>query len=154
MTAQQTRAAARVIVLDQDDRVLLLRYDENGGFWATPGGSLDLNETHESAAQRELHEELGIDDITLGPQLAIRAKEHLVGGRLVRQVERYYVTRIDAADLDPTLATQPDNIRAWKWWSSPDLANSQETIHPAKLSNLIADYLALGAPETPIELIE
>jgi 8-oxo-dGTP pyrophosphatase MutT (NUDIX family) len=32
------REAARAIVLDAEDRVLLLRYDENGGFWATPGG--------------------------------------------------------------------------------------------------------------------
>lgn len=28
--------AARAILLDAEDRVLLLRYDENGG-WATPG---------------------------------------------------------------------------------------------------------------------
>ncbi|MFD8133653.1 MULTISPECIES: hypothetical protein [unclassified Streptomyces] len=34
------REAARAIVMDADDRVLLLRYDENQGFWATPGGSL------------------------------------------------------------------------------------------------------------------
>ncbi|MFD7378392.1 hypothetical protein ACFY13_50165 [Streptomyces mirabilis] len=34
------REAARAIVMDADDRVLLLCYDENQGFWATPGGSL------------------------------------------------------------------------------------------------------------------
>ncbi|WP_371641687.1 hypothetical protein [Streptomyces mirabilis] len=34
------REAARGIVMDADDRVLLLRHDENQGFWATPGGSL------------------------------------------------------------------------------------------------------------------
>jgi 8-oxo-dGTP pyrophosphatase MutT (NUDIX family) len=33
-------------VLDQDDRIMLLRYDENGGFWATSGGSLESGETH------------------------------------------------------------------------------------------------------------
>ncbi|WP_415939922.1 hypothetical protein [Streptomyces sp. 039-1] len=32
------RDAARAVLLDADQRVLLLRYDENGGFWATPGG--------------------------------------------------------------------------------------------------------------------
>ncbi|MGW2612479.1 hypothetical protein ACWC4A_50700 [Streptomyces mirabilis] len=34
------REAARGIVTDADDRVLLLRCDEDQGFWATPGGSL------------------------------------------------------------------------------------------------------------------
>ncbi|MEW2397944.1 hypothetical protein [Streptomyces sp. NPDC046862] len=29
-------AGARAIVLDADDRVLLLRYDENGGFFSAP----------------------------------------------------------------------------------------------------------------------
>ncbi|MGW5136173.1 hypothetical protein [Streptomyces sp. NPDC004135] len=38
-TAPPLREASRAIVLDAQDRVLLLRYDENGGFWATPGGS-------------------------------------------------------------------------------------------------------------------
>ncbi|MDX3761929.1 hypothetical protein ACWDBO_54330 [Streptomyces mirabilis] len=38
------REAARAIVMDADDRVLLLRYDENQGFWATPGGSLKRGE--------------------------------------------------------------------------------------------------------------
>ncbi|MFJ4894985.1 hypothetical protein ACIP5U_34080 [Streptomyces sp. NPDC088788] len=30
------REAARAVLLDPEQRVLLLRYDENGGFWATP----------------------------------------------------------------------------------------------------------------------
>jgi 8-oxo-dGTP pyrophosphatase MutT (NUDIX family) len=56
------REAARAIVLDADDRVMLLRYDEEGGFWATPGGSLEDGEDHATATLRELSEELGIDE--------------------------------------------------------------------------------------------
>ncbi|MEV8527120.1 hypothetical protein AB0451_23560 [Streptomyces sp. NPDC052000] len=41
MGALPLREAARAVVLDADQRVLLLRYDENGGFWATPGDSLE-----------------------------------------------------------------------------------------------------------------
>jgi hypothetical protein len=37
VTTVGVRDAARVIVLDEHERVLLLRYDENGGFHATPG---------------------------------------------------------------------------------------------------------------------
>src|SRR4051812_35255591 len=97
------REAARAVLLDADDRVLLLRYDENGEFWATPGGSLENGEDHATATVRELGEELGIDEkaIELGPQLAERSKDHKVGGHEVRQVERYFLTRVSAADVDP-----------------------------------------------------
>ncbi|WP_432159021.1 NUDIX domain-containing protein [Streptomyces sp. bgisy153] len=54
MTPPPRREAARAVVLDADTRVLLLRYDENGGFWATPGGSLEDGEDHITAALREL----------------------------------------------------------------------------------------------------
>ncbi|MFE1956552.1 NUDIX domain-containing protein [Streptomyces sp. NPDC059479] len=59
MPSPQLREAARVIVLDPENRVLLLSYAENGDFWATPGGSLEPGETHREAALRELREELG-----------------------------------------------------------------------------------------------
>ncbi|WP_256258430.1 carbamoyltransferase C-terminal domain-containing protein [Streptomyces mirabilis] len=111
------REAARAVVLNADLRVLLLRYDENGGFWATPGGSLEEGEHPRAATRRELHEELGIDEKTveLGVQLAERSKDHLVGGREVRQIERYFLAYVDPADVDPAdvdpaRATQPDNI--------------------------------------------
>jgi 8-oxo-dGTP pyrophosphatase MutT (NUDIX family) len=106
------REAARAVVLDADQRVLLLRYDENGGFWATPGGSFEDGEDHAMATLRELREELGIDEATPEPgmQLAERSKDHLVGGREVRQVERYFLARVSPGDVRSERATQPDNI--------------------------------------------
>jgi ADP-ribose pyrophosphatase YjhB (NUDIX family) len=76
------REAARAVVVDADDRVLLLRYDEDGVFWATPGGSLEKGEDYATATLRELREELGIDEkaIDLGPQLAKRSKDHTDAG--------------------------------------------------------------------------
>lgn len=150
------RRAARAIVLDADDRVLLLRYDENGGFWATPGGSLEAEDKGDYAAAtvRELGEELGIDEqgIELGPQLAERSKDHMVGGHEVRQVERYFLTRISAANVDPTRATQPDTIREHRWWTIPELHDTAETIYPLGLADLITDVLDNGAPVRPVVL--
>ncbi|MDN3028422.1 NUDIX domain-containing protein [Streptomyces sp. S.PB5] len=98
------REAARFIVLDEDDRILLLRYDENGGFWATPGGSLEDTDggDHAAAVLREMSEELGVDQeaIELGTQLAERSKDHLVGGHQVRQAEKYFLARVPAAAID------------------------------------------------------
>lgn len=44
------REAARAVLLDADPRVLPLRYAEQGGYWATPGGSLEKIETHAAEA--------------------------------------------------------------------------------------------------------
>lgn len=86
------REAARAVLLDADHRVLLPRYAEQGGYWATPGGSLEEGETHAAATLRELDEELGISptSVQLGMPLAQRSTEHLIGEREVGQVERYF----------------------------------------------------------------
>jgi 8-oxo-dGTP pyrophosphatase MutT (NUDIX family) len=62
------RRAARVILLDPQDRVLLMRYDggpPSGSHWATPGGGLNPGEDYREAAVRELAEETGWTDIVL-----------------------------------------------------------------------------------------
>jgi ADP-ribose pyrophosphatase YjhB (NUDIX family) len=149
------REASRAIVLDSEERVMLVRYEnENGGFWATPGGSLEDGEDHATATLRELDEELGIDRkvIELGPQLAVRSKDHLVGGHEVRQVERYFLTRVSAADVDPARASQPDNIREHRWWTLADLQATAETVYPLGLADLVTSVLEHGVPVRPVVL--
>ncbi|MET7457671.1 NUDIX domain-containing protein [Streptomyces sp. NPDC005574] len=148
------RQAARAVVLDADDRVLLLGYDENGGFWATPGGSLEDQEDHTQAVLRELGEELGADEkaVELGPQLAVRSKDHLVGGHEVRQEEKYFLARVAAAEVDPARATQPDNIRELRWWTLPELRDTREKVYPADLANLVAAVVEGRIPARPIIL--
>lgn len=148
------RRAARVIVLDHDDRLLLLRYAEDGRvYWAVPGGSLEEGESHEQAARRELREELGlIYDDAFGLPVAERAKEHTVGGRRVRQVELYYMARIKAGELDLAAATQPDEITDYRWWTRSEIATANDPIYPLGLLDLVTGYLAHGAPRQPVTL--
>ncbi|GAA3838909.1 hypothetical protein GCM10022403_084090 [Streptomyces coacervatus] len=148
------REAARAVVLDADQRVLLLRYDENGGFWVTPGGSLEEGEDHATATLRELGEELGIDakNVELGAQLAQRCKDHRVGGREVRQVERYYLARVSPADVHPACAAQPDNIREYRWWTEGELRSTRATVYPRGLADLVAAVAEGHMPQRPIIL--
>nr|WP_180686625.1 NUDIX domain-containing protein [Streptomyces gossypiisoli] len=148
------RKAARAILLDADGRVLLLRYDENGGFWATPGGALEPGEDDATATLRELREELGIDEhaVELGVQLAERRKDHFVGGLQIRQVERYFLARISAAAVDPARATQPDTIRELRWWTVSELQAATETVYPAGLADLVAAIVEGHTPERPVVL--
>ncbi|MEU5338365.1 NUDIX domain-containing protein [Streptomyces asoensis] len=148
------REAARAIVLDADDRVMLLRYEEEGGFWATPGGSLEGAEDYATATLRELSEELGIDEkaVELGAHIAERSKDHRVGDRQVRQVEKYFLTRVSAADVDPARASQPDSIREHRWWTVAELRATAETVYPLGLADLVTGVLAHGAPVRPVVL--
>jgi len=139
----RVRLAARVVLLDPDDRVLLMRYDEgppNGVHWATPGGGLDEGEDFAAAAIRELAEETGWTDIALLGELHRRSHTMEYADAIVRQVERLYLARTAhrrraIAGVDAMHAA--DGIAAWRWWSVAELESTEQTIWPAELPDLI-----------------
>ncbi len=49
------------VILTRDNSLLLVKrkYDPDAGYWAIPGGHLDLGERVENAAEREAYEETG-----------------------------------------------------------------------------------------------
>jgi 8-oxo-dGTP pyrophosphatase MutT (NUDIX family) len=152
VTAPALREAARAVVLDPHGRAMLLRYDENGGFWATPGGSLEPGETPREAVIRELREELGVGHVDLGPHLATRTIDHQVAGRDVRQAEQYYLARVRPENVDLQSAANPDNIQEWRWWSLAELIATSQTVYPAELTELLRRILASGPPPVPLTL--
>lgn len=57
-----TRLAAYAVVVDGEDRVLLALWNEGAEpAWTLPGGGVDLHETVQAAAVREVREETGYD---------------------------------------------------------------------------------------------
>jgi 8-oxo-dGTP pyrophosphatase MutT (NUDIX family) len=146
------RRAARVILLDPDDRVLLMRYDDdppNGRHWSTPGGGLEQSEDYPEAALRELAEETGWTDIALLGEVHRRSVEMVAGGRLVRQVERLYLGRTDEhcrviSGVDAM--HQSDGIAAWRWWTLAELDSTAEAVWPAGLSGMIRNALHRAGP--------
>ncbi len=141
------RLPARVVLLDPNDRVLLMRYDDgppNGSHWTTPGGGLNEGESFPAAAVRELAEETGWSDIPLGAVVLHRTWTMEYAGRLVQQRERLYLARTSVArreiqGVDAMHAA--DQIAAWRWWTLAELDATGETVWPAGLADLIRTSL-------------
>lgn len=55
--------AAAALVVDEQGRLLLLRRqrEPRQGFWALPGGFVDIGETVEAGLRREIREEVGLE---------------------------------------------------------------------------------------------
>src|SRR5260370_7333331 len=91
------RAAARIVLLDPEDRILLqqIRADEDHAhtIWITPGGALAPGETHRQAALRELREKGGQASVPLGPCLCARHHEFAFRGTRYRQTPRFFLPR-------------------------------------------------------------
>jgi 8-oxo-dGTP pyrophosphatase MutT (NUDIX family) len=144
------RRAARVLLLDPDDRVLLMRYDDglpNGSHWTTPGGGLNDGEDYPAAAIRELEEEAGWADVVLLGEVDRRSFEMDYGGRLVRQRERLYLARTDQASREirgVEAMHAADGIAAWRWWTLAELDSTAEAIWPSHLADLVRDALRHG----------
>ena len=151
------RDAARVVVLDDADRLLLARFEntERGTvWWAAPGGALKPGETHEHAAVRELEEETGLGDARLGPQIWTREHVFELGGVWYRQRERYFVIRVRQfeAAFGRLDEGEADYLKDLRWWSLEELDTSGERLVPANLASLVHSLLESGPPASPFEV--
>src|ERR1700741_2302536 len=109
MAQRVPRPAARILLIDQDDRLLMFRFTPEDGrppFWCTVGGAVDPGETYEQAARRELYEETGII-ADPGPELFRREVDFLtIEGVEVTADERYFLVRTEAREIDPAGHTE------------------------------------------------
>ena len=153
--APTVRRAARVVLLDDSDRILLVRFEYGGKrWWAAPGGGLDKGESHEEAARREIVEETGHELGRLGPWVWTREHVFRFEDRMYRQVERYFFARVPAFDpLSWALGVEEAKAFAGlRWWTPTELEESEERFAPADLPALVKALVENGLPERPIEV--
>ena len=148
------RDAVRVILLDETDHLLLVRFrDGDRSWWCAPGGGIEAGESDEDAARRELAEELGLGEVDLGPQIWVRRHAGVFRGEPFDQRERYFLARTRRFEPAPApdlpVEHPPEDLR---WWSREELAVSPEVFAPRRLPALFAALVEGGPPVEPIDV--
>jgi double-stranded uracil-DNA glycosylase len=155
-TGRPLRPAARALVLDPADRVLLVRFDwPDKSVWAPPGGGLEPGETPERAVERELAEECGLRGFELGP--CVWAREHWFAGMpgWGGQAERIFLVRAGAFEPLPEWSAAElaaEGIGGLRWWEPEELGRSGALFAPRRLPQLLRDLLGQGPPPEPFDV--
>lgn len=144
------RTAARAILLTPQHETLLLRIRLDGvaPFWIAPGGGIEGNETPHEALRHELWEELALEAGEIGPLLWRRQHTFNWRGQRYRQDEHYFV--VETQRFEPRMqdAQEAAVLDSFRWWRHDELANARERLTPLALAEIVASWLAHGAPRT------
>ncbi len=147
------RRASRLLVLAPDGRVLLLRLTPSfrDPFWVTPGGGLDDGESYESAAERELREEVG-RTLPLGACIWTRNVVFTWERWRVHQEERTFLVPTRDAFEAVTVFPDEEPITGSAWFGVDELRSETETVYPLGLADLVSQLLEDGVPGRPLDL--
>ncbi|HVD62095.1 MAG TPA: NUDIX domain-containing protein [Gemmatimonadaceae bacterium] len=140
----EIRTAARLLLLDEQRRLLLFRHVDGHGreFWATPGGGLEPGETGDQAARREAAEELGAATVELTPLWSGHSK-FIFANRHVSQDETFFLITRHSGILGSEVQElhRAEGIAEVRWWSIEDIEKSQEPIFPVDLADRLREFL-------------
>lgn len=149
MAEPRLRRAVRALLIDPDDRVLLVRFDLPAlTLWTAPGGGVDPDETALAALARELREEVGFE--LVGEPPLVWHRPVVLPGAIEGydgQVDDFYLVRCHAFEprgelSDAELAAE--HLMELRWWTPAELATSAAVFGPRDLPARFAALLLHG----------
>lgn len=134
---RRIRRAARVLLADEQGRLLLFRFATSWGppFWLPPGGECDPHEDFPEAARRELLEETGIAGHPEALGLVMEYDYTTTEGEPVRALEHYFRHRTAITEIDISGHTplERETIAQHRWFDPAELSGWHEAIYPEDL---------------------
>jgi ADP-ribose pyrophosphatase YjhB (NUDIX family) len=152
MSEPVARLAGRALLIDPDERVLLLheQLEDGESHWLTPGGGVEGPERPSEAAVREVFEETGIvialpDDVE---PIRVNREVWSWAGVTYDQANHFFVAAVPAG-----LAVAPDRLTrleeqtqlGHRWWTLAELRATGETVYPDGFADLLERVLRAAA---------
>jgi len=152
VTAARVRPTSRVLVLDEQQRVLLLGSRGHAPvpgagvqWWYTPGGGVEDGEDLRTAAARELAEEVGLVVSPADLEGPVWFRRHLTpwAGEVVDSRETYFVLRdVDhEVDVSGRTAQELADDEPHRWWSLAEIAAGTAAFAPRALADALRTVL-------------
>ncbi|MGC5171326.1 NUDIX hydrolase [Micromonospora sp. DT81.3] len=145
------RRTARILVLDREDAILLLKTHWSRRIlperWLTPGGGVDPGEDVHAAAIRELFEETGLRVPSLGDPVWHERRPLPAGHEFDETDATYFLLRTHRFEIvrDDWTESEHDDIVDIRWFTPQELAASTDEFDPEDVRAILARVLAASA---------
>lgn len=157
--SSRRRQAARVVVLDREDRVFLINSNDPANphartWWEIPGGGMDPGETSAQAAARELREEAGITSAKMGPVVWTQSVQFTFAGLYFDQDEFIHVAWTEQTELVETRleAFEAMAFQGSRWWTVDEVVSTSDEFLPPALPRLLPDLVNGVLPDPPLDI--
>lgn len=157
--AQRRRQAARVVVLNAEKQVFLIKSVDPGNpsgdpWWEIPGGGIDPGESSADAAARELREEAGILEAKMGPVVWTQRVQFTFAGMFFDQDEFVHVAWTEQTELAETHLElfEAMAFQEARWWELDEVVNANTAFLPPRLPELLPALVAGDLPDSPLDI--